>query len=378
MAPQLFETVMAKGRSAPSLAPRNRLRSWLVRVHLILALTVGVAVSVLGLTGTVLLFRQAIYSAQNAALLRVAPHGSRLPLEEQARSALARNRGAEIAFVRMPQRPNETTQFFVQYGERDARNRSVFVNPYTGRVLGSNPQSVSWLDWIGNLHKNFFLGRLGRRAHGYVACLFLVILATGILLWWPAKTLTPKPNLRGWRRALDLHRVAGIWTVVLLSIFPVTALSLSWDLSKLVSTSAKDALPHSDWKRGQPIAPLDMYLRNAQAALPQGTPVFLSLPSERSTLVSIGLCLPEDFRREGALNTIDLDPGSGAALRVDRFQDHSFGQRLLADLAALHFGEFGVFTDNDLPTRLLWSVLGLVPPFLFTTGLITWWRRPST
>jgi uncharacterized iron-regulated membrane protein len=38
--------------------------------------------------------------------------------------------------------------------------------------------------------------------------------------------------------------------------------------------------------------------------------------------------------------------------------------------AKLHFGRF-----SGLWVKVIWGVIGLVPPVLFVTGVIMWWNR---
>src|SRR5690606_19840715 len=60
---------------------------------------------------------------------------------------------------------------------------------------------------------------------------------------------------------------------------------------------------------------------------------------------------------------------------IDRFDDdmtdfYRPGEALLLDMIRLHFGRFGTFE-----LRVLWGVLGLLPPVLFISGFVLWWRR---
>jgi uncharacterized iron-regulated membrane protein len=47
-----------------------------------------------------------------------------------------------------------------------------------------------------------------------------------------------------------------------------------------------------------------------------------------------------------------------------------FGDAILAWLARLHFGRFAGWS-----VKVLWVILGLVPPVLFVTGALMWWNR---
>ena len=77
-------------------------------------------------------------------------------------------------------------------------------------------------------------------------------------------------------------------------------------------------------------------------------------------LSGVYLAFPEQF---GAVLDF-FDP-------VREFQRESrLGDTILFWLARLHFGRFAGW-----PVKVLWVVLGLVPPVLFVTGALMWWNR---
>ena len=59
---------------------------------------------------------------------------------------------------------------------------------------------------------------------------------------------------------------------------------------------------------------------------------------------------------------------------LEPFEEDNFdprtGDRVLYWFAYLHFGRFGGW-----PTKLVWALIGLVPPVMFVTGALMWWRR---
>ena len=50
--------------------------------------------------------------------------------------------------------------------------------------------------------------------------------------------------------------------------------------------------------------------------------------------------------------------------------DPRVGDNVLYWLAYLHFGRFGGWS-----TKLVWAVVGLMPPVMFVTGAVMWWNR---
>lgn len=59
---------------------------------------------------------------------------------------------------------------------------------------------------------------------------------------------------------------------------------------------------------------------------------------------------------------------------LEPFEEDNFdprvGDAVLLWFATLHFGRFGGWS-----TKLLWALVGLVPPVMFVTGVVMWWNR---
>ena len=56
-------------------------------------------------------------------------------------------------------------------------------------------------------------------------------------------------------------------------------------------------------------------------------------------------------------------------LNMETFEER-VGDQVLYWLAYLHFGRFG-----GMPTKIIWTVVGLAPPVMFVTGVVMWWNR---
>jgi uncharacterized iron-regulated membrane protein len=101
--------------------------------------------------------------------------------------------------------------------------------------------------------------------------------------------------------------------------------------------------------------------------MPDGVPTELRLPENAKSPVDLRLHRLGDLSLSG--NHVYLDPSTGEVLAVSREVDQPLATRVFAAFAPIHYGEFG-----GLPSKVLWALLGLLPTFLFVTGLITWWR----
>lgn len=106
-----------------------------------------------------------------------------------------------------------------------------FLNPYTGQVLevAETYGPTSFWRIVIDLHVNLLLGKFGRYVVRYGTLIFLILLISGIVLWWPKNkaalkqryTFTWKSTTRWKRKNYDLHNVPGFyasWVVVFMAI----------------------------------------------------------------------------------------------------------------------------------------------------------------
>src|SRR5262249_50583071 len=135
--------------------------------------------------------------------------------------------------------------------------RTIFMNSYTGAVLGEGSKGVhdffhvmtDWHRWLG-------AGGAGRNTARAItgACNlgFLFIVASGIYLWWPRKRNWPqfrnilwfKRGLPGKARDFNWHNVIGFWFFAPLFIVVLSAVVISYQwASNLVYRAAGENPP---------------------------------------------------------------------------------------------------------------------------------------
>jgi uncharacterized iron-regulated membrane protein len=344
-----------------------------------IGLGVGILATILGLSGSVIVFRSGIERALNHAIESVAPEGAELPLDDLAARIRTTLPAARVEFVQLPEDSRASIRFFVHLSSK--RNEDVILDPYTGAILSVGERRIGWLDWFVTLHTSLFLGRAGRIIEGVAAILLFLLCATGILVWWPGRrfwrrNLAFSTKVGPRRLAIDAHKAIGFWALFLLTLFAVTGISFTWgrQVSNFIYWVTGSARPKEvlqpDWRQTARLLPLDAYVDAAQRALPGGRPTWVEVPDEGKRPASVGVHLPGDLREEGSDNVVYLDRNTAATLRVDRFSDEPIGVRIVDSFSTLHFGEFG-----GLSIKILWSFFGLVPGLLFFTGFWQWWHR---
>jgi uncharacterized iron-regulated membrane protein len=133
-----------------------RLRPLFVQIHLWLGLTAGAFIAVLAITGSIMAFETELERALHPHRSYVTPQGQRLSL-------------AQIAVAVQRAYPNDTIGAFVVATRPDfsyevgLQRADVFVNPYTGEILGEQT-APDWLNTVHQLHTHLLLPRRVRRA----------------------------------------------------------------------------------------------------------------------------------------------------------------------------------------------------------------------
>ncbi|MDP5305501.1 PepSY-associated TM helix domain-containing protein [Paracoccus spongiarum] len=339
----------------------------------------------------------------------VIPTGAALAVSAQADAALAAVPGGKLVQYVAPRTPDLAAIFRVDDAEGAAQ--MVVVDPYRATVLDQFPRRSGWDDWADNFHGTLMLGVTGDRMIEIAASLGVVLLATGLYLWWPReggvlRAFVPRLSARGRGLWKSLHATIGVWISVFLFFFLVSGLSWSgvWG-EKLVQAWSSfpagkyDNIPlsddvHATMNHGAKEVPWALEQTPMPASGSQaghdGIAGAVDLDSVDALARQIGydaryqLNLPQSDNgvwtlSRDSMSTDSTDPTSDRVVHVDRFsgriladiryQDYSLMGKAMAVGVALHMGTLG-----------LWSVLAntlfcLSVIFLCLSGLVMWWKR---
>lgn len=267
-------------------------------------------------------------------------------------------------------------------GKGGGKGPSIFINPYTGVVLGElNPQQ-SFFHFIEQIHRGLVAGQVGKLVMGINSIIFLFILGTGIVLWWPAarKALTQRLKVKwdsSWKRLNhDFHIVLGFYASLFLFIMALTGVGMSFDwVGKGIN-----ALTHSPQQRPEPptsapAAPnatpfgADAALAFARQQAPDAESYTLQLPKEPIGSIQVSLLRPGAIT-ERATDDVYLDQHTGQVLRQQTYAQRPVGQRIRGLFKFIHTGSiFG------LPSKILAFIIVLLGATFPVTGTILWWNR---
>jgi uncharacterized iron-regulated membrane protein len=196
------------------------------RWHFYAGLFVMPMVLLLAATGAVFLWKPQIDRWEERAFHGPAGGQAVLPSAQRA-AALAAFPDARLVSYRLPERPGDAAMVHIALPGGEGM-RDVFVSPQ-GRVLGALDAERRLTALDQKLHGQLLVGRPGSWLVELAASWAIVMIATGLALWWPrgaglAGVLWPRLHLRGrllWR---DVHAVTGLWVSAFALVLLLTGL----------------------------------------------------------------------------------------------------------------------------------------------------------
>lgn len=371
-----------------AVSRKQRLRSWWLAVHLYLGLWLGIVLSVTGLTGSLLVFYIELDEWLNPQLQVTQPIDQpRLAYEEifQAlrRAEPQRQRGWRLEIPEQPQRMITARYYQPQETEHMGfAPLMVSINPYTGEQVRSRLWGTFAMTWLYDLHYTLLLDHPGKLVMAIVGGLLVVSLLSGVYLWWPPKqkwrsALTIKRHASVERLTYDLHKVSGIYSLILMLLLALTGIALEIPeyvnpLIDFVSPLTPPPKPKSTALEAGSRITLDQAVGMAQQLIPNGQLAWIETPHDVYGSYRINLYQDGEPSRRFPKTNVWIDQYSGQILAVQQPTEFSAGQTLVTWLHPLHSGE-----ALAMPGRFLVCLSGLLCPMFFITGLLRWLQKRS-
>lgn len=350
------------------------MRRVILQLHLIVALAGSAFIVMLGLTGSIMAFEPELSRLQHWRIAHVKPNGTPLTMEKigEAVRKASRDPDLQIGAYILSDQPDLSYQVMMS-------RQMVYVDQYTGRVLGTINGGMDFLGFVHQLHLRLALvdkGRdVGQMTVRWSAFAALFLLISGAYLWWPSKRFGIAGGAKTAKFWFDVHNSFGIVSLVFILLLIVTGLVISFEAQ---TTPFLYRISHSQpvgWPRlevaappGRPPVTPDQALATARETVPGATPFLITVPHGNQAY-QIFLHYPED-RTPGGRTRIAIDPYRGSVLMVVDSRHAPAGYRLVNLNRALHTGDvFG------LPSKAVVALASLIMPFQLLTGLVMWVKR---
>ena len=406
------------------------------RWHFYAGLFVLPLMLLLSATGLVYLFKTEFEEWWYRDLIAVEPHQQRLPAERLvalAKAAFpdlavigyspAAQASASVRVLLGPKRSApgsaagheshqppqaDTTSFLNTPPPAFERPREVFLNPYTGQVLGSLAPDERFMQVVRTIHGKLLAGTTGELVVEMAAGWMAMLLISGIYLWWPHQgatvwgTLLPRWSGQGRTFWKDMHSVPAFYTTVFLLF--ILGTGLPWTVVaggaiKLASGSSREgpSEARADRFHSQPLASHSGSVQDWFASFPDAIGTRLrSIPPAKPGQLSLdhvaviaeanGLRHPFQIAAPCgphgvySVRTLPKDPRDSVFLHVDQYSGEIRGDFRFSRMnpvaktvsvgIALHEGRLFGFWNQLL------GVIACVGTFvLAVSAAVMWWKR---
>lgn len=325
------------------------LNQWLWKWHFIAGLISLPFVLVLAITGTIYLFQPDVDSKKVEELQTLKTENTSSNITYQAQYDIAKkalNKPPNTLILNTSD--NQANEFVIG---RFSNKKSVYVNPHSGEVQGQFSPKDSWMYTIRKLHGELLGGKVGTKLVELIASWLVVLVLTGIYIWFPFKkgqikgffTIRMKQGKRIFFR--DLHAVTGFWISIILLI--TLAGGLPWTdvfgggfkaVQKMTNTGYPDSwrgIGLSSSPRGEALT-VDQMVDVAKSLDLKGI-VSIGLPRSPKSTFSVS---NRTFDL-GKQRMVHFDQYSGKLIKDHTWSDVGFLMRGRMWVMAFHQGQFG-------------------------------------
>ncbi|MGL4522685.1 MAG: PepSY-associated TM helix domain-containing protein [Bacilli bacterium] len=371
------------------------------RWHFFAGIIFGPILIMLAITGAIYLFKPYVDPMLNQELHYVDEGATPKSYSLMMSSVQKYSGDSTISNFTSPLDADRSAQFSVE-GEKTG---TVYVDPYTAKVLGFKESSNQFMDLVVALHGELLIGTTGDRMVELAASWAVLLLISGFYLYWPTirniKALfkwPQKSDKRSWWRTT--HALVGFWGSLGILLLVLTGLPWAGVAGEQISKIA--TATHSGYPDGlfsdppSSVIPTKDVAKTAWAAenvpVPKSTqqspssltideivtiiqnkkvaPGYtLTLPKEKTGVFTAAI-FPTDVKKQA---TLHIDQYSGKVLVDLRFQDYGFLAKVIETGIALHEGRL-LGPVNLIICLLLCTSL----VFIVISGIVMWWKRRPT
>jgi uncharacterized iron-regulated membrane protein len=361
------------------------LRRVLFQVHLWSGIGIGLIATVVGISGSAIVYKDSLDRIFTPGLFRTAGPGPRHSIDQLLGAVHADHPATRISYVTTP--PDGAPWVFYlspAHGPAPTHLTLAYYDPTTGRQLGAIGESSGVMNWMAELHFRLLGGTTGTLVNGIGGFLLLLLCITGLVIWWPGRKRLRSGLVIEWRARWprlnwDLHSVIGFWLSIPLAIEAFTGayycffVPMASALVLLLGGSVHQWQIMSVPPRSSAAITADVafepLIEKALALHPDCKLRGIASPIAPTDPFSVQLDPPhaEDY---GQYVQVVFDRHTGALLSDVDSRKQSLAIQLVLFIRPLHFGTFA-----GQWSRIAWILVGFAPALLFVTGFIMWWRR---
>ena len=383
----------------------SALKKWKGKLHLWLGLGIGFLIFIISITGALYVFKDEI---ENATRKNVIYHNEQnidqkqiLPIRTLEKAVVAQVKEKyPVHWVNIP--IDKKMSYLFYWYEHDPKGWNYFdefpiykvayVNPYSGKVLGTYDEKNGFFQIVKMIHWSFLLKQSwGTYVVGIPVLIFVFMLISGIILWWPKNKGARKQrfsfkwkNVQNWKRKnYDLHNVLGFYASVFALIFSITGLFYAFLFVQssiyFIFSGGKTAYP--DFSSITTKAPIELRTEGTLDKI--SNTVKAKYPDSYNFSIDLGHEHMDDHEHTNfevyvkhlsysyhKSSSLIFDENSGELLHTHDMKDKNFGEKAVGANYDIHVGSI-----LGLPTKIIAFIVSLICASLPVTGFLIWWGR---
>ncbi len=355
-----------------------------IQLHLWLGLISGLVVFIVALTGSLLVFREELEPLTDPRFFMVSPPaaGHRQSLDAFVETTTATFPDQKISRVTRESAADRTVIVELKQSKKAKDILAVALNPYTGEIVATRQEQDAFFPTVLRLHRYLCLGETGKVITGISCSLFLIIMLTGLVLWWPnrknrSQRFRIKWNASAKRLTWDVHAVVGFYVLPFIFLIAATGLIWSYKWVNNLLFLAFDGKPQV--KREAPVnlsatgtvtmGRLERVYVQTNQRLPHPGRFTLTFPETDSLSLTVSK-VDETAAVSNVVDMLYFDYRTGQPTGQQLYRETTRGFKARRLIFPIHTGSL-----LGWPTKLIALLVALLTTTLPLTGFCIWWGK---
>jgi len=327
----------------------KKLNQWLWKWHFLSGIMALPFILLLSITGIIYLFKEPYENKEVQQIKAVEITAN--PMSYQQQWDFAKTQTEEnLTSMVIPSAPNHATEFISGKFET---LQTLYIDPYLGSVSGLIVSQDTDMYKVRKFHGELLMGSFGTKIIELIGCWMVVLIITGVYVWWPERSWNLKgyfiPRIRSGRRAFfrDAHAITGFWLSALFLL--ILAGGLPWTdvfgagfkwVQETTHTGYPSTWNHysqSDYPANARMVSLDMIVEKANELQLPGT-VSVKFPKDARGVFTVDNINYSELSKQEKYH---LNPYNGEILKKHTWADVGVLMQARMWVMAFHQGQFG-------------------------------------
>ena len=372
---------------------KSRFKKVIRKIHLWLGVLSGIPVFIMAISGSIFSFSEEIKSVlyEDRNEIEVPENLQKVPLDQLIQTAQkAFDYRYDYRNIVIPNFPDKTISISFEetkggkfwYHNYVAFHKTVYLNPYSGKIVKIENTKWEFFHVVLSLHMTLLMGHNAISSAIIITSMwvFVFILISGIILWWPKKKKKIKQSTwfqwkkttRWKRKNYDLHRILGFYVSFLALILTLTGLlwaSSSFNQSVKWFANGLKTMPESELPSPKTSVISDYPFQKIMHFVLQEIPTSKYILIRKHPKETVPYIVRSYVDQTLNFTRIEMffDKKTASLLSRREFQNKNNGEKVQTLNYDIHTGTIG-----GLPTKIIVFLSSLFIASLPVTGFMIW------